>query len=153
MNVFSLTTESLKTVWFTTGNCFSAGLFLHLVDDQDKLKEERKCLHQCPASIFPFAERGDWSLPRLISSCIWQAMFNLIKTFGKRLVPRIPAFPPFKYKVNYLANSFLCKFAAFGRVRKELTWVRMMQDLRSQWGLIKSACKKKNLLYMCHSTS
>lgn len=82
--------------------------FLLMVEEEVK-EEERKCLHQCRASIFPSVRGEDWSLLWLISRLIWQDMFDLIKAFGRKTVPGVKAgkkielFHVTKKKLNYLS--------------------------------------------------
>lgn len=135
-----------------TLSCFC---FLMMMEEEVK-EEERKCLHQCLASISPSVSGEDWSLPWLISCLIWQDMFDLMKTSG-----RTPAlqdhsfFFSFNQELNYLPKLLLlilqvCHIlGSLEHVRKKRTRVCITQDLAVNGGLIKSVCK--NLLYTCHS--
>lgn len=62
--------------------------------EEEVKQEERKSLHQRPASISPSVKGEDWSLPWLISRLISQDMFDLIEAFGRKPVPDVRAGEP-----------------------------------------------------------
>lgn len=85
--------KSLLTLCASTRATLSHSvLFCFPLMAEEKVKEEeRKCLHQRPASISPSVRGEDWSLPWLISRLIWQDMFDLIKASGRKPVPDVKA--------------------------------------------------------------
>lgn len=82
--------ESSQTLQATLSH-FVLFCFLLMMEKEVK-EEERKCLHQSLASIFLSVSGQDWSLPWLISCLIWQDMFDLMKTSGRKPAPETTAF-------------------------------------------------------------
>lgn len=135
---------SFQALCFATGNAVSRCLvFCFLLTAEEEVKEEeRKCLHQRPASISPSVRGEAWSLPWLISRLIWQDMFDLIKAFGRKAGARresrktVAIFPLTRNSITQLHgelnSSFFCRFVTFTCFRasgNELTGVCITQDL------------------------
>lgn len=104
-------------------DCLTLSCFAFCWRRRRRLKEEeRKCLHQRPASIFPSITGEDWSLPWLISRLMWQDMLDLIKTFGKKPGPNVKAEKPIspltRNSITKLNSSFFCRFVTFTGFRK-----------------------------------